>query len=86
MSPDQEVLEKNVKEPLSEKKQTKSKKQKKYKDSVLDGICQDFTLREESGNPLANAKLASILGKIYLEEISDKIPVEETSNLEIVAK
>ena len=70
--PDQEVLDKNVEELLCENKQNKSKKQEKSKDSVLDGICQEFTLREDSGNPLANAKLANILEKFYLEKISEE--------------
>ena len=72
--PDLEVLDKNVQEFLSENtnKQNKSKKQEKSKDSVLDGISQEFTLREDSGNPLANAKLANILEKFYLEKISEE--------------
>ena len=70
--PDQEVLDKNVEELLCENKQNKSKKQEKSKDSVLDGICQEFTLREDSGNPLANAKLANTLEKFYLEKISEE--------------
>ena len=70
--PDQEVLDKNVEELLCENKQNKSKKQEKSKDSVLDGICQEFTLKEDSGNPLANAKLANILQKFYLEKISEE--------------
>ena len=76
--PDQVVLDKNVEELLSENtnKQNKSNKQEKSKDSALDQICQEFTLKEESGNPFANAKLANILEKFYLEKISeeDKIP------------
>ena len=53
--PDQEVLDKNVEELLCQNanKQNKSKKQEKSKDSVLDGICQEFTLKEDSGNPFA---------------------------------
>ena len=53
--PHQEVLDKNVEELLCENtnKQNKSKKQEKSKDSALDGICQEFTLREDSGNPFA---------------------------------
>ena len=53
--PDQEVLDKNVEKLLCQNanKQNKSKKQEKSKDSVLDGICQEFTLREDSGNPFA---------------------------------
>ena len=75
---DQEVLDKNVGEPLCENKQNKSKKkQEKPKYSVLDGICQEFILREGSGNPLANTKLANILQKFYLE----KIPEERTKSL-----
>ena len=53
------------------------KKQEKPKYSVLDGICQEFILREGSGNPLANTKLANILQKFYLE----KIPEERTKSL-----
>ena len=75
---DQEVLDKNVGELLCENKQNKSKKkQEKPKYSVLDGICQEFILREGSGNPLANTKLANILQKFYLE----KIPEERTKSL-----
>ena len=43
--PDQEVLDKNVEELVCENKQSQSKKQEKCKDSLLDGICQDFILR-----------------------------------------
>ena len=53
--PDLEVLDKSVEELLCENKQNKSKKQEKFKDSVLDGICQDFNHRDDSGNPLENA-------------------------------
>ena len=53
--PDLEVLDKSVEELLCENKQNKSKKQEKPKGSVLDGICQDFTHRDDSGNPLENA-------------------------------
>ena len=54
--PDQEVLDKNVEELLCENKQNKSKKQEKSKDSVLDGICQEFTLREDYGSPIFSGK------------------------------
>ena len=70
--PDLEVLDKNVEELLCENKQNKNKKQEKSKDSVLDGICQEFTLWEDCENPLANAKLANILEKFDLEMISEK--------------
>ena len=71
--PDQEVLEKNVEELLHENKQNKSKKTSvRCKDSILDGIYQEFTFREDSGNPLANAKLANILEKFYPEKISEE--------------
>ena len=70
--PDQEVLGKNIEELLRENKQNKSKKQENSKNSVPDGICQEFTLREDSGNSLANAKLANILEKFYLEKISEE--------------
>ena len=53
-------------------KTNKIKIKKKLKDSVLDCICQEFTLRENSRNPLANAKLANILEKAYLEKISEE--------------
>ena len=68
--PDQEVLDKNVEDLLCEKKENKSKKQVNSKDSVLDSICQEFTLREDSVNPLGNAILANILENFYLEKIS----------------
>ena len=68
--PDEGVLDKTVEELLCENKQNKSKKQENPKDSVLGGICQEFTLREGSGNPLANAKPANIPEKFYLEKIS----------------
>ena len=61
--PDQEVPDKNVEELLRENKQNKCKKQEKSKDSVLDGICQEFTIREDYGSPLANPKLAKFLRK-----------------------
>ena len=72
--PDQEVLDKNVEELLCENtnKQNESKKQEESKDSVLDGICQEFIFREDSGNPLANAKQANILEKFYLGKISEE--------------
>ena len=53
-------------------KTNKIKIKKKLKDSVLDCICQEFTLRENSRNPLVNAKLANILEKAYLEKISEE--------------
>ena len=58
----------------------KVKKQEKSKDNVPDDICQEFTLRGDSGNTLANVKLANILEKFYLEKNfwgKDKIPVEK---------
>ena len=70
--PDQEVLDKNVEELLCENKQNKSKKQEKSKDSVLDGICQEFTLREDYGSPLTNPKLANILERFSLEKVSEE--------------
>ena len=53
-------------------KTNKIKIKKKLKDSVLDCICQEFTLRENSRNPLVNAKLANVLEKAYLEKISEE--------------
>ena len=87
--PDQEVLDKNVEELLCDNKQNKSKKQEKSKDSVLNGICPEFTLREDSGNPLANAKLANILEKFYLEKTSEektKFILKKYQKPEIVTK
>ena len=66
--PDQEVVDKNVEELLCQNKQNESKKQEKSRNNVPDDICQEFTLRGDSGNTLANAKLANILEKFYLEK------------------
>ena len=55
---------------------------KKLKDSVLDCICQEFTLRENSRNPLVNVKLVNILEKAYLEKISE----EKTKSLYKITK
>ena len=66
--PDQEVVDKNVEELLCQNKQNESKKQEKSKDNVPDDICQEFTLRGDPGNTLANVKLANILEKFYLEK------------------
>ena len=74
---DQKVLDKNVEELLCENKINKSKTQEKSKDSAFDEICQEFTLREYSWNPLANAKRANILEKPFLENIYE----EKTTSL-----
>ena len=70
--PDQEVLDKNARKLLCENKQNTSKKQEKSKDNVFYGICQELTLREDSENSLANARLANILEETYLEKISEE--------------
>ena len=61
---DQKVLDKNVEELICKNKINKSKKQ--------DEICQEFTLREYSWNPLAIAKRANILEKPFLENIYEE--------------
>ena len=82
--------DKNVEELVCENKQNKSKIQEKSTDGVLDNICQKFTLMEDFWNPFANAKLANVLEKFYLEKIFEEktksLLKKKTKSLKIVAK